>query len=203
CGTGLVLFRIAPACSAYTATDFSPRVLAQLEQTLRAPGHRIEGVRLLQKTADDFQGIERRGFDTVIANSVVQYFPGVHYLRRVLEKAVESTSDGGSIFLGDVRSLPLLEHFHLSLELGGASASVSIDELRRRVRRGIAAEEELVLDPRFFYAFARQQPRITGIEIRPKFGRADNELNRYRYDVILRVGAGAAAAGIISPAEAP
>jgi amino acid adenylation domain-containing protein len=191
CGTGLVLFRVAPVASAYTATDFSPRALAQLDRALRSPEHRIEGVRLLHRTADDFEELEARRFDTVILNSVVQYFPGVSYLSRVLEGAVECTADEGSIFLGDVRSLPLLEHLHLSLELDRAPASLPLDELRRRVRRGMLAEEELVVDPTFFLAFARRNPRITGVRVLPKFGRRDNELNRYRYDVILRIGQGA------------
>ena len=146
------------------------------------------------RPADDFGGIPPREFDTVVLNSVVQYFPSVDYLLRVLEGAVEAVSDGGAVFVGDVRSLPLLEALHLSVELERAKDALPIEELLRRVRRGVALEEELVLDPGFFPALRRQIPRIGSVEVLPKAGRRDNELNRYRYDVVLRVGAPAPAA---------
>jgi len=188
CGTGLLLLRVAPHCSRYTGTDFSPKVLEQLEAVVRRPEQRLPPVQLLAKSAEDFEGIPRRDFDTVILNSVVQYFPSVEYLLRVIEGAVEALSEGGAIFVGDVRSLPLLEAFHLSVELERAPASLPTEELRRRVRRRAVQEEELVLDPGFFLALRRHLPRITRVEVVPKAGRYDNELNRYRYDVVLHVG---------------
>ena len=42
-------------------------------------------------------------------NSVIQYFPDLEYFMKVLEGAVESVRPGGAVFVGDVRSLPLLE----------------------------------------------------------------------------------------------
>ena len=188
CGTGLVLLRVAPHCSSYTGTDFSPKVLEQLQAVVRRPELRLPAVQLLAKSAEDFEGIPRREFDTVVLNSVVQYFLNVEYLLRVMEGAVEAVSDGGTIFIGDVRSLPLLEAFHLSVELERAAALLPVEELARRVHRGVAQEEELVLDPGFFLALRRHLPRIEGVEVLPKAGRYDNELSRYRYDVILRIG---------------
>ena len=61
----------------------------------------------------------------MILNSVVQYFPSIEYLVRVLEGAVQAVAEGGYIFVGDVRSLPLLEAFHTSVELQRASAALS------------------------------------------------------------------------------
>ena len=188
CGTGLLLLRVAPHCSQYTGTDFSPRVLEQLERTVRRTELGLPPVQLLVKSAEDFDGIPRRQFDTVVLNSVVQYFPNVEYLLRVLDGAVEAVSDGGSVFLGDVRSLPLLEAFHLSIELEQAPSSLPIDELRGRARRRVTQEEELLVDPAFFLALRAHLARIGRVEVLPKAGRHDNELNRYRYDVILHVG---------------
>ena len=63
CGTGLLLFRLAPDCERYWATDFSATALAGLEAELaRAP---LPQVQLWARAADDFTGIEaadlRRG----------------------------------------------------------------------------------------------------------------------------------------------
>src|SRR5207244_9606179 len=108
CGTGLLLFRIGPHCERYAGCDFSPAGLLQIEQELKR-SQTMENVTLQQRVADDFDGIAPGSFDTVVLNSVVQYFPGAEYLLRVLERASEAVQSGGRIFVGDVRSLPLLE----------------------------------------------------------------------------------------------
>ena len=44
-------------------------------------------------------------------------------------------------------------------------------------------EAELLLAPEFFTSWAADQPSVAGLDIQVKRGLADNELNRYRYDV--------------------
>jgi amino acid adenylation domain-containing protein len=188
CGTGMLLLRIAPRCSAYLATDLSPAVLADLERRLERLLPSRSHVRLELRTADDFSGLPERAFDTVILNSVVQYFPGVEYLVQVLERAVAATADGGSVFLGDVRSLPLAEAFHLAVELHGADPSLPLANLRSRLAGRRLQEAELLVAPALFHALRDRVPRIRGIALHLKRGRADNELSRFRYQVILRVG---------------
>ena len=115
CGSGMLLFRIAPQCVEYLGTDISRR--GSSLRTAAGGGVGMDGkIRLEQRRADEFDGTGRRGYDTVILNSVVQYFPSIQYLKRVLERAVEIVSPGGYIFLGDIRSLPLQELFQTSLE---------------------------------------------------------------------------------------
>src|SRR6185437_14267265 len=77
CGTGLLLFRLAPHCESYTGTDFSPAALGYVRQQLTTLGSGDE-VLLLERRADDFRDIEPNSFDAVILNSVVQYFPSVN-----------------------------------------------------------------------------------------------------------------------------
>ncbi len=184
CGTGLLLFNLAPHCLRYVGTDFSPAALSYVRRHL--PND--DKVVLLERRADDFRDIEPNSFDTVILNSVVQYFPSVVYLLRVLEGAVRATRSGGSVFVGDVRSLPLLEAFHTSVELAKASDSLSPEELQRLVRKRIADEEELILDPAFFAALQEHLPRVSRVEILPKRARVQNELTRFRYQVVIHVG---------------
>ena len=74
-------------------------------------------VTLLERPADDFKDLDDNSFDTVIINSVVQYFPSLEYLTKVLDGAIKATKPGGAIFVGDVRSLPLLEAWSASVEL--------------------------------------------------------------------------------------
>jgi amino acid adenylation domain-containing protein len=189
CGTGLLLQRIAPRCSFYLGTDLSAAVLDGLGSRVAD----LPQVGLEHRRAHDFTGIPERAFDTVVLNSVVQYFPGGDYLVEVLEKAVAAVADGGSIFLGDVRSLPLAEAFHLAVELHGADPSLPVETLRGRAAVHRLQEAELLVAPALFHDLSRRLDRIGGVEIRPKRGRADNELTRFRYQVVLRVGEAAPA----------
>ncbi|HEY0514543.1 MAG TPA: amino acid adenylation domain-containing protein [Thermoanaerobaculia bacterium] len=186
CGTGLLLFRVAPEAERYRGTDFSAVALAQVHSELDR--HGLPGVELAQGLADDWTGVRPGEFDLVVLNSVVQYFPGVDYLVRVLEGAVATVAPGGSVFVGDVRSLPLLEAFHASVELHRASGSLPAAELARRVGRHVADEEELVVDPNLFLALARRLPAVRRVQVLLKRGGHANELTRFRYDVVLHVG---------------
>jgi len=187
CGTGLLLLRIAPQCESYHGTDLSQSALDYLRQSLPAVGSTLENVSLSQRTADDFEGLAAGAFDTVIMNSVVQYFPGIDYLVRVIAGAANLVRSGGAIFLGDLRSLPLLEAFHTSVQLHDAPATLSTEELRRRTQEQSNREKELLIDPGFFSALKDYLPRINRVEVQLKRGRSNNELTKFRYDVTLHL----------------
>ncbi len=186
CGTGLLLFQIAPHCARYCGTDFSSIVLDELQNHVTQRG--LSQVILSQRMADDFAGIEAEEFDTVILNSVVQYFPNVDYLISVLKGAVNAVAAGGHVFVGDVRSLTLLEAYHTSIKFYQAEPSLPVKELLRHILEGVGQEEELLIDPVFFTALKSCLPRIGWAEVCLKRGRYHNELTRFRYDVILHIG---------------
>ncbi|MEY2467236.1 MAG: hypothetical protein QOD03_1757, partial [Verrucomicrobiota bacterium] len=191
CGTGLLLFRIAPHCEHYCGTDFSPAAIQRLENIL---GKRVPKlpVSLMQSAADNFDGITPGSFDAVVINSVAQYFPDVEYMVRVLESAARAIKPGGHIFLGDIRSLPLLEEFYTSIELQQAADTLDPAELKERVQRRHRQEKELVFAPEFFHALQSHLPQISRVEIQHKRGKFQNELTRFRYDVVLHIGESAA-----------
>jgi amino acid adenylation domain-containing protein len=184
CGTGLLLFRVAPKTERYLASDFSRMALEGIRRQLDG----LPQVQLRQAEADDWTGVEPGEADLVVLNSVVQYFPGIDYLVRVLEGAVKAVRPGGTVFVGDVRSLPLLEAFAESVERFQAPPTRSEEEIQRRIRRRVVEEEELVVDPVFFQALAESVPGMAGVDLLAKQGRWDNELTRYRYDVVLHIG---------------
>jgi amino acid adenylation domain-containing protein len=188
CGTGLLLFRVAPHCEFYLGTDFSPGPLHQLRQQFSQPGRALPQVRLEQRTAADFAGLETSMFDTIILNSVVQYFPHIDYLLQVLAGAVKALAPGGAIFVGDVRSLTLAPQFYTSVQLFQAPALLARAQLQQRVERHMAREVELLLDPAFFAALSSHLPEISQVDIQLKRGHSHNELTKFRYDVTLRVG---------------
>src|SRR5690606_12085185 len=97
-------------------------------------------------------------FDTVVINSVAQYFPSADYLAQVLRSAVELLAPGGSVFVGDVRNLRLLRVLRAAVEVtrhGGEIAPEAVPELRSAAEQAVRWEGELLCDPDFFPALAR------------------------------------------------
>jgi amino acid adenylation domain-containing protein/thioester reductase-like protein len=188
CGSGMLLYRIAPRCKAYTGIDFSETTLHFMRQQLAAPQRRLPQVSLLQRAAHELDSLPSESFDTVILNSVIQYFPGIDYLLHVLEGAVRLVRPGGRIFVGDVRNFRLLAAFHSAVQLHKAPATLSREQLRARVQGHIHQEGELLVDPAFFTALRHHVPQIGRVEIQLKRGRHRNELTRFRYDVVLHIG---------------
>src|SRR5262249_15733251 len=92
--------------------------------------------------------------------------------------------------VGDVRDFALLRAFHTSVEITRAPASLRVDELRQRIEKRIAEEQELVIDRRFFELLPALLPTVRHVKVRPKRGHLANQLNRFRYDVVLGSGDG-------------
>jgi acyl carrier protein len=64
----------------------------------------------------------------------------------------------------------------------------SKQQLQQVLRSRLEHEKELVLAPEFFAGIRARVPEIAAAELRLKKGPARNELTRFRYDVVLRVG---------------
>ena len=187
CGTGLLAHRLVPHATLYVGTDFSSTVIEGLRESLNRAGFDEPRTRLVCRGADDFSGVEPASFDTLVINSVVQYFPGVHYLLRVLDNAIHAVALGGRIFLGDIRSLPHVEPFHADVQSARAGCELPSAELLQRIRKAVELERELILHPDFFEALPSRFSRVTHVDVQWKRGLSDSELNRYRYDVVLYV----------------
>ena len=185
CGTGLLMFQIAPHCTQYWGTDFSSASIQYLEQQLATQA--LPQVKLLTRMATDFEGLEANTFDTVILNSVVQYFPSLDYLLQVLEQAIHVVAPGGFIFIGDVRSLPLLSAFHAAVQLHQADNTVSREQLQQQVQMAIFQETELAIAPAFFHALKQRWGQISHVRVVLTQGRYHNELTQFRYNVILQI----------------
>ena len=148
----------------------------------------LEGkVRLLEQAGDDLSGIPRQYFDLVVINEVVQYFPSIQYLLRVLEQLPELVAPESRIFLGDLRNLELLEAFRASVEVSRGAGS-SLAQLRQRIHKQMRREKELLIAPSFFDKLKKEWPWIEEIEIELKGGSFANELVKYRHDAVVYVG---------------
>jgi len=183
CGTGQLLHRLANGCETYWAADIAESAVSALRAKIQLPQ-----VKLFVRPADDFSQIEPAAFDTVIINSVAQYFPSAEYLERVLAGAIRATAPGGRVFLGDIQGCALLETFHLAAQVPRTPAGTTIGELRNRVHRRIEQENELSLDPEFFNQLSGRLPGVARVIVNLRRGRISNETTKFHYDVIFEVG---------------
>ena len=182
CGTGMLLLRLAGQCVEYAATDFSPVALDNVRREIAKKPEGYRNVTLFECAATDFTGITGP-FDVVILNSVIQYFPSIDYLFQVLRGVLALTTPDARIFIGDVRSQPLLEAFHASVELAHAPDNLPSAALRARIHKQVSVEKELAVDPKVFHALG---PDIAQVTVDLKRGTILNEVMQFRYDVCLR-----------------
>jgi amino acid adenylation domain-containing protein len=180
CGSGLLLSRIAPDTERYVGTDISGQALELLREQARA----LPQVDLRHLPAHGIDAIAPETFDLVILNSVVQYFPGANYLQEVLDQALALLAPGGHLFVGDVRNLALLPAFHRWV-IGHKQPGLRGDTLDREIDRLCRSETELCLAPEFFTRLAGRHA-LASVQLLPRRGDADTEMNMFRFDAILR-----------------
>ncbi|MGK5549619.1 amino acid adenylation domain-containing protein, partial [Streptomyces sp. URMC 127] len=192
-GTGLLLSRLAPAAQEYWGLDVSPTVIEALRGRIAGMPGLQDRVELRCRAADDLHGLPT-GFDVVVLNSVIQYFPDADYLTGVLRTATGLLAPGGAVFIGDVRNLNLARSFHTGIQLhravvpaSGPASEPDPAALRGAVEHGVLREKELLVAPEFFTRLPEDLTRITAVDTRIKRGHHHNELTRYRYDVVLRI----------------
>src|SRR5205814_6088464 len=116
--------KIAPSCTKYVWADFAPAVVNRLREQLLTIPSLAESVQVRERAADNFDDFDRDSFDTVVINSVVQYFPSAAYLTKVLERAIATVQVGGRVFAGDELNLPLLPVFGSHVASSQAPAEV-------------------------------------------------------------------------------
>lgn len=183
-GAGLLLHRYANSCTQVYAIDLSSQAVSKLSSSVRHKGWQHVDIR--QGDALNLSAYYDKQIDTIVLNSVAQYFPSPAYFYHALQEMLKCLSAEGQIFIGDIRNYDLLETFSLSVALYQAEAGDSAESI---VQKGLLAkqyEEELVFGSSFFAQLHEHVSGIAPVDILVKEGKAKNELLRYRYDVVIR-----------------
>nr|WP_234019709.1 non-ribosomal peptide synthetase [Streptomyces sp. CNS654] len=184
-GNGLILSGVAPHCTAYWGTDFSASAIESLRARTAEQAELTGRVELRAQAADDTTGLPEGFFDTIVINSVAQYFPHADYLADVIRKSLRLLAPGGSVFLGDIRNLRLLRHLQAGVVARRLEAGDEPEAARALLEQKVREEEELLLAPDFFVRLGETLEDAGGVDIRLKAGDYANELSRYRYDVVI------------------
>ena len=144
----------------YVGTDLSARSIEQLRATRnRLDISGLNRTELRVQRADDFSDIAPGSFDTLVINSVVQYFPGVDYLIKVLSEVGTAMRPGRHHFYR--RRPPACRccaAVWLRPDALQAEAGTTRSEFRRRIESQFAQQPELAIAPPFFTHWSNTSP---------------------------------------------
>ncbi|KAK2591374.1 hypothetical protein QQS21_010934 [Conoideocrella luteorostrata] len=187
-GSGMILFNLVEGLQSYVGLEPNERVVEYVNRMAQSTPALADKVKMYRATGADLGRLALSGSpNTIIINSVVQYFPDLDYLYRVIQDILKLESVK-TIFFGDVRSYALYKEFLAARALRIAGEGAGKDEIRRIMTNLEQAEMELLIDPIFFTNLQLRLPdRIAHVEILPKKMGAVNELSSYRYAAVLHV----------------
>ena len=187
-GSGMILFNLLKGLKSYTGLEPSRRAVDFVTHIASSIEGLANKVKVFEASAVDLGRLPIRHCpNTVVINSVAQYFPSQDYLFRVIQDLLELESvRNKTLFFGDIRSYPLHREFLVVRALYIAGEDAGKDEIRRIVVDLEKAESELLVDPGFFTSLpSRLSGKIAHVEILPKRMHATNELSCYRYDAVI------------------
>jgi amino acid adenylation domain-containing protein len=179
CGSGLLMFVIAPKVGRYVGLDPSGLTQEKNRQTARENG--FANLELITGFAHEIEAMAEGSFDLVILASTIQFFPGVVYLEKVMEQVFRILKPGGRVLVADILDLHQREDYWQSIR-----AFKNAHSGREDFQAKSSVEGELYLAEEYFRDLQATVPRIKEMRVfyRKSGAQFNNEL-RYRYDVIL------------------
>lgn len=180
CGTGFLLLDYLPNAENITVMEISQKAIDYVRSIISLADN--DKIKFKLESMVNLHDISR--YSCIILNSVIQYLPSIKSLLDSLKQLIKATKAGGSILIGDVRSLELLE---LYLAMKHSCHHPHETEVYPPQLFYKSRDSEIVISPFFFYALKQQFKRISWVDINVKHGQYLNELNYFRYDVVLHI----------------
>ncbi|MCP5054540.1 MAG: AMP-binding protein, partial [bacterium] len=179
CASGISMYRIAPHVKFYYGADLSKSIIEKNKERVNQEGH--ENISVSCLAAHQVDKLERRNFDLIILNSVIQNFIGHNYLRQVLHKCVDLLDRKGLIFIGDIMDQDLKQ------ELVQEMQAFKIANASQGYRTTTDFSNRLFISRGFWNDLRFEIQGIEEIAISRKIYTIENELTKFRYDTLIMV----------------
>lgn len=187
-GSGLIFYNLITHIKKYTGTDISHSSIDRIVQSIQQSERKYGEAHFKVCPAHEIAIDKDEKIDTILLNSVIQYFPGEDYMTDVIGKCIRQLQGNGRIVIGDVRDNRLLSLFKGRILLDKLQHSLNLQQFSWAVNQELMKEEELCFSPEYFYALKITYPEIAGVEIKWKQVSYTNELSAFRYTVVLHLG---------------
>jgi len=181
CASGITMYRIAPKVGVYYGTDLSAVIIEKNKEKIKKEGH--QNIVLSGVPAHQIDQIREKSFDLIILNSVIQSFHGHNYLRKVIGKSIHLLAEKGYIFIGDIMDHDLKEALIREMKDFKQVNRDRVDISKTKVDWS----SELFVSRSFFEDLALEIPGICGMEFSDKIYTIENELTKFRYDLLLKI----------------
>ncbi|MCP4489854.1 MAG: methyltransferase domain-containing protein [Gammaproteobacteria bacterium] len=180
CGSGLIFSKIAASIKIYYGIDISNACIEHVRSVAEELGLKSNATFQVGEATEISSDSEV--YDMAIMNSVVQYFPSIDYFEEVLTNISKFMAPGGHVFIGDIKNKKTIDA--LNLEKFKVN-NLSMNKKKFIKDYLISIHKELLIDPDYFLSLKGKLDFIEGVSIRCKYGAYSNEMNVFRYDVVL------------------
>jgi amino acid adenylation domain-containing protein len=177
--SGISMYRLAPRVGLYYGTDLSGIIIEKNRERIKKEGHK--NIKLRTLAAHEIAQLEERNFDLVILNSVIQCFHGHNYLRNVIRKIIDLMGSSGNMFIGDIMDQELREDLIADL------VTFKQENRGKNYKTKIDWSEELFISRSFLEDLMWDYPEIHDMEFSRKIHTIENELTKFRYDVLIHI----------------
>jgi amino acid adenylation domain-containing protein len=190
CASGISMYRLAPKVALYYGTDLSKVIIERNRQVVTQKGY--TNIKLACLAAHEIQRIDESHFDLIIMNSVIQCFHGHNYLWKVIKQAIDLLTPRGSLFIGDVMDQDKKQDLVRELKTFKRKRERKRDSQHRHDDTTTKTDfsAELFVSKGFWQDLQAEVEAVAGVEISPKICTIENELTRFRYDVLLTIDKG-------------
>lgn len=182
CGTGSLLLEYIDKTKQCTIIEISSNAIDYVKKKLTP----LQRKKVLFKNESVLDVHHHQQYSCIIINSVIQYLPSIHSLITTLTQLITATKSSGTIIIGDIRSLELMD-LYLLAKIRAHNHTTTTSDFNLSAFYYKSRDTEIVLSPLFFHALKNNIPRISHVDISVKCGIYKNELNYFRYDVILHI----------------
>lgn len=182
CGTGALLLEYIDDAKLCTIVEISAKAIDYVKRKLSAE----QKDKITFRNESVLTIHNHKKYTCVIVNSVIQYLSSVESVVTALTQLIAATQDNGTIIIGDVRALELMDLYLLERIRTNSS---SLEDMKYDLSSFYykSRDAEVLLSPHFFLALKEANKEITHVDICVKHGDYNNELNYFRYDVILHI----------------
>jgi len=178
CGSGTIMFELAPMSGSYIGLDPSKETQKRNESYIREK--QISNIKLLEGFAHDIGRLEPEAYDLIILASTVQFFPELAYLEKVVESCRRLLREGGTILIADIPDLTQRENYRRSVE-----EYYNSSEEKDAISPKKDFYSELYISPEYFADLVNDASLNMTADIISRSEGFRNEL-KFRYDVILK-----------------
>ncbi|MFC2141047.1 condensation domain-containing protein, partial [Acidobacteriota bacterium] len=185
--SGITMYRLAPHVGLYYGTDLSEVIIQKNKKKVEEQGY--GNIKLACLPANEIERIDEKEFDLVIINSVIQAFPGHHYLRNVIRKCIGLLAEKGYLFLGDIMDQDKKDALEKELK----AFKYADTNRNKNYKTKTDLSHELFLSRRFWEDLETEWEEIEKIEFSDKIYTIENELTKFRYDTFITINKGTAA----------